>query len=104
MAAVKHEPRTVIAFPISIRRAHLHGYLVSLVGLLLLVEAASTALTAGLSLAVGCGGIVGLFAVGGGVLVSVAPDRHPRGSDPAPPQLYLIAGIATVAFPFAVAL
>ncbi|WP_249038753.1 hypothetical protein [Haloterrigena salifodinae] len=83
------------------RRATLHGYLLLLVGLLFVVEA-TVALTAGVSSAELGGLVFGLFGVGAGVLVSLEPRRVPRGMEPAPTSLCVIAAVATLGFVVAV--
>ena len=86
---------------ISIRRATLQGYLVFLLGLLLVIDNTLAALSTGTSLADISGTAVGLFAIGGGVLSHIRPERIPRGAESPPTYLYVLAGIASVAFVFA---
>ncbi|EMA45630.1 hypothetical protein C448_07332 [Halococcus morrhuae DSM 1307] len=85
---------------ISIRRATFQGYLVFLLGMLLIVENVLSALTTGDFYTDIIGIALGLFAIGGGVLSYLRPEQLSRGTEPAPTYLYVIAGIATVAFVF----
>ena len=88
---------------VSFTRASLQGYLVSLFGVLILVENVLSALADGTSLPEIGGIALGLFAIGGSVLASFRPERLPRGTEPAPPSLYGLAGVTTVAFGIAIA-
>lgn len=92
---------TATASSISIHRAALEGYLILLVGLLFLVEN-GIALTAGMSLTNISGIALGLFGIAGGALGYFMPERFPRGTQPAPTHLYVLAGIATVFFGFTI--
>lgn len=87
---------------ISIHRAALHGYLILLVGLLFGVESALSALTTGMSLFNIGGIVVGLYGIGGGALGYFRPEGFPRGTEPSPTYLYVLAGISTLAFGFAI--
>lgn len=91
---------TATASSISIHRAALTGYLILLLGLSLVVGNALSAFTAGMSLTNISGIALGLFGIGGGALGYFRPERFPRGADPAPTHLYVLAGIATVFFGF----
>ena len=83
---------------VSARRADLYGYLLFLPGLLFIVENAAAALTTGVSLAEIGGFVLGLFAIGTGVLVHFEPQRVSRGTEPTPSHLYVLAGVTTLAF------
>jgi hypothetical protein len=83
---------------ISTHRAALQGYLVGLLGLLFVVTNAQSALTTGGSLTDISGIVLGLCAIGGGALGYFRPEQLSRGTEPAPAYLYVLAGIATVAF------
>jgi len=83
---------------ISLHRAAIQGYLVGLLGLLFVIENALSMLTTGGSVTDVSGIVLGLFAIGGAVLGYFSPQRFPRGTEPAPPYLYVLAGGATAAF------
>ncbi|WP_327050896.1 hypothetical protein [Halomicrococcus gelatinilyticus] len=87
---------------ISIQRAALQGYLLILLGLLFVVENALSVLAASGSLTGISGVVLGLFAIGSGVLVYFRPDKVSRGTEPAPTYLYALAGVATIAFLFSI--
>lgn len=89
---------TEITPSISIHRAALQGYLVGLLGLLLVVENVLSVLTTGGSLTDISGVVLGLCALGGGALGYFRPERLSRGTEPAPTYLYVLTGVATVAF------
>jgi len=88
----------------SLHRAALQGYLIALLGLLFVIENALSVLTTGGSVTDISGIVLGLFAIGGGILGYFSPERFPHGSEPAPTYLYVLAGIATVAFVVAMVL
>lgn len=83
---------------ISIHRATLQGYLLVLVGFLFIVENALSVLRTGGTLTEISGIVLGLFAIGGGAVSYFDPDQFSRGTEPAPTYLYVLAGVATVAF------
>lgn len=83
---------------VSVHQAALKGYLVSLVGAMLVVDNALSVLTAGVSLTASGGVVLGLFGIGGGALGYFRPERFPDGDKPASAFLYGIAGVASVAF------
>ncbi|WP_089816187.1 hypothetical protein [Halomicrobium zhouii] len=89
---------------VSIHRAALQGYLLVLLGFLFVIENALSVLTASVSGAHVSGLVLGLFGIGGGVLGYSSPERFPRGTEPAPTYLYVLAGVATVAFVFSILL
>ena len=91
-----------VSAAVSARRADLYGYLLVLPGLLFVVENVVAAQTTGVSLAEISGSVLGLFAIGTGVLVYFEPRRIPRGTEPAPTHLYVLAGVSTLAFTAAV--
>ena len=82
----------------SIHRGALQGYLIGLLGLLFVIENALSVLTVGWSVARLGGLVLGLCAIGGGVFGYFCPERFPHGTEPAPTYLYVLAGVATVAF------
>ncbi len=81
-----------------IQRVTLQGYLVLLVGLLFIVQNTRSAISTGVSIADGSGIVPGLFGIGSGVFGYLRPNQLPRGTEAAPPYLYALASIATVAF------
>jgi surface polysaccharide O-acyltransferase-like enzyme len=93
---------TVRGASISIQRATLQGYLLILLGLLFVVENAVSVLASKGSLTGISGVVLGLFAIGSGVLVYVRPEKVSRGTDPAPTYLYVLAGVVTIAFLFSI--
>jgi hypothetical protein len=84
----------------SIRRASLSGYLITLVGLTFVIDYGWRALSSGVTLVTVAGMIVGLSAIAGGILNHLKSDELPNGAEPAPPYLYALASIATIAFAF----
>jgi surface polysaccharide O-acyltransferase-like enzyme len=93
---------TVRGPSLPIQRATLQGYLLILLGLLFVVENAVSVLAASGSLTGISGVVLGFFAIGTGVLVSVRPENVSRGTEPAPTYLYVLAGVATIAFLFSI--
>jgi hypothetical protein len=85
---------------ISIRRADLVGYLMSLVGLMLIIDSVWTAFVSGVALGSIGEMTVGLSAIAGSIYGYFRPDEMPDGTEPAPLYLYVLASIATVAFVF----
>lgn len=83
---------------VSIHKAALQGYLVFLLGVLLVSKNALSALTTGISLNGISGIVLGLFGIGGGAFGYFRPERFSHGAEPAPLYLYIIAGTASVAF------
>ncbi|MDS0294085.1 hypothetical protein [Halogeometricum luteum] len=85
----------------SVRRATLHGYVTVLLGTLLVAFGALSGPAVGRPTAEFGGIVLGILAVGSGVVGHIRPERFPRGTESAPTSLYLLAGVATVAFAFA---
>lgn len=89
---------TTTADWVSAHRASLQGYLVVLVGLMLIAENVSSGVATGGFLTNVGGVVLGVLAVGGGAFGYLRPEQLPRGTEPAPGYLYVLAGVATVAF------
>jgi hypothetical protein len=83
------------SFPPTIRRADIWSYIFVLLGIQIIIDYGLT--SSGVALQIG-GIVVGLSAIGGSVLNYLNPDNINNGSDPAPSYLFVLAGIATVAF------
>lgn len=88
---------------LSLRRATLHGYVAVLLGVLFGAFGAPSVLATGRSAADVGTVVLGVLAVRSGVRGYFRPEQYPRGSESAPTYLYVLAGVATVAFGFGMA-